>query len=61
EEMNWTGVDFSREQFASVTSMDKAAWQKELQLHTELFQQLAYHLPKELGETKARIEQRLAA
>lgn len=61
EELNWTGLDFSREQFTSVTSIDKAAWEKELQLHAELFQQLAYHLPKELGETKARIEQRLAA
>ena len=61
EEMNWTGVDFSREQFASVTSMDKAAWQKELQLHTELFQQLQHHLPAELGQTKDQIEKRLAA
>ncbi|HYF43650.1 MAG TPA: phosphoenolpyruvate carboxykinase (GTP), partial [Ramlibacter sp.] len=53
EELNWTGLDFSAEQFKSVISIDKAAWQKELQLHAELFQQLEYHLPKELGETKA--------
>jgi phosphoenolpyruvate carboxykinase (GTP) len=39
-----------------VTSIDKAAWQKELELHAELFQQLEHHLPKELGETKAAIE-----
>jgi len=61
EELNWTGLDFSREQFHSVTSIDKAAWQKELQLHAELFQQLAYHLPRELDETKSLIEKRLAA
>jgi phosphoenolpyruvate carboxykinase (GTP) len=60
-DMNWTGLDFSAEQFKSVTSIDKAAWEKELQLHSELFEQLAYHLPKELGDTKAKIEQRLAA
>ncbi|ROZ66724.1 phosphoenolpyruvate carboxykinase (GTP) [Ramlibacter sp. WS9] len=60
EEMNWTGLDFSAEKFASVTSIDKAAWQKELELHTELFEQLAYHLPQELSETKAKIELRLA-
>ncbi|MEO5672310.1 MAG: phosphoenolpyruvate carboxykinase (GTP) [Ramlibacter sp.] len=60
-ELNWTGLDFSAEQFKTVTSIDKAAWEKELQLHAELFQQLAYHLPKELGETKAEIEKRLAA
>jgi phosphoenolpyruvate carboxykinase (GTP) len=61
EELNWTGLNFSAEQFKTVTSIDKAAWQKELQLHTELFQQLEYHLPRELGETKAEIEKRLAA
>jgi len=60
-EVNWTGLDFSAEQFRTVTSIDKAAWEKELQLHTELFKQLEYHLPKELGETKADIEKRLAA
>jgi phosphoenolpyruvate carboxykinase (GTP) len=61
EELNWTGLDFSAEQFKTVTSMDKAAWLKELELHTELFKQLEHHLPKELSETKARLEQRLAA
>ncbi|WPG37931.1 phosphoenolpyruvate carboxykinase (GTP) [Variovorax sp. EBFNA2] len=61
EDLNWTGLEFSAEQFATVTSIDKAAWQAELKLHTELFQQLAHHLPKELPETKAAIEQRLAA
>jgi phosphoenolpyruvate carboxykinase (GTP) len=61
QELNWTGLDFSPEQFKSVISIDKAAWEKELQLHSELFQQLAYHLPQELGATKALIEKRLAA
>ncbi|APW35919.1 phosphoenolpyruvate carboxykinase [Rhodoferax koreense] len=61
EELNWTGLDFSPAQFETVTSIDKAAWQKELALHAELFAQLAYHLPRELEETKAQIERRLAA
>ena len=60
-EITWTGLDFSAEQFNTVTSIDKAAWTEELKLHDELFQQLAYHLPKELEETKAQIEKRLAA
>ncbi|RYY94654.1 MAG: phosphoenolpyruvate carboxykinase (GTP), partial [Comamonadaceae bacterium] len=61
EDLNWTGLDFSREQFSSVTSIDKAAWQKELELHGELFQQLQHNLPQELDATKAQIEKRLAA
>jgi phosphoenolpyruvate carboxykinase (GTP) len=60
-ELNWTGLAFSTEQFHTVTSIDKAAWQAELKLHSELFTQLAYHLPAELTDTKARIEARLAA
>lgn len=61
EDLNWSGLDFSAEQFDTVTHIDKAAWQAELKLHAELFQQLAHHLPKELPATKAAIEQRLAA
>jgi phosphoenolpyruvate carboxykinase (GTP) len=61
QDLAWTGLDFSAQQFETVTSIDKAAWQAELKLHEELFQQLAHHLPKELPATKAAIEQRLAA
>jgi len=61
EDLNWTGLDFTAEQFATVTSIDKAALQEELALHTELFKQLAHHLPKELSDTKAEIERRMAA
>lgn len=60
-ELNWTGLDFSSEQFKTVTHIDKAAWVEELKLHAAHFEQLAYHLPKELIETKAELEKRLAA
>ncbi len=61
EDLRWDGLAFTREQFNTVIGINKAAWQQELQLHTELFQQLAYHLPAELPATQARIEERLAA
>jgi phosphoenolpyruvate carboxykinase (GTP) len=60
-EINWTGLDFSADQFASVTSIDKAAWAEEMQLHTEHFDKLAHKLPQELLVTKAELEKRLAA
>ena len=60
-EINWTGLDFSQAQFDSVTSLDKGAWKQEFALHDELFTQLAYHLPKQLVETKTKLEQRLTA
>ena len=60
-ELNWTGLDFNEQQFSQVTSIDKAAWQAELKLHTELFEQLRHHLPQELAQAKAELEKRLAA
>jgi phosphoenolpyruvate carboxykinase (GTP) len=59
EDLNWSGLNFTRTQFEQVTRIDKAEWKAELALHTELFQQLAYHLPAELTATKADLEKRL--
>jgi phosphoenolpyruvate carboxykinase (GTP) len=61
EEITWTGLSFSPEQFKTVTHIDKAAWVEELKLHEELFTQLAYHLPAEMTATKAALAVRLEA
>lgn len=60
EDINWTGLSFTPAQYEQVTSIDKAAWQTELGLHGELFEQLAYHLPTDLTDTKAKFEARVA-
>lgn len=59
DEITWTGLPFSAEQFKTVTSIDKAAWAEELTLHAALFEQLSYHLPQALIDTKAELAQRL--
>jgi phosphoenolpyruvate carboxykinase (GTP) len=59
-DLNWTGIEFTTEQFDRITSIDKAAWREELKLHTELFDKLAYRLPQELVATKQQLEKRLA-
>ncbi|MEI7496164.1 MAG: phosphoenolpyruvate carboxykinase (GTP) [Betaproteobacteria bacterium] len=61
EEITWTGLSFTPEQFKTVTNIDKAAWVEELKLHEELFKQLAYHLPAEMTATKAALAVRLDA
>jgi phosphoenolpyruvate carboxykinase (GTP) len=61
DELTWTGLDFTAEQFKTVTSIDKSAWVEELKLHDAHFEQLAWHLPTALVDTKAALEQRLAA
>ena len=60
-EINWSGLTFSAEQFATVTHIDQAAWAEEMQLHTAHFDQLAFGMPQALLDTKKALEDRLAA
>jgi phosphoenolpyruvate carboxykinase (GTP) len=48
EDLDWRGLDYSREQFAAVMSIDKDVWTKEIGLHNDLFATLSDRLPKEL-------------
>ncbi len=60
EDITWDGLNFTAEQFETITSIDKEAWNAELVLHTELFDKLKYRLPAALEATKASLAQRLA-
>ncbi|MBV8633644.1 MAG: phosphoenolpyruvate carboxykinase (GTP), partial [Burkholderiaceae bacterium] len=51
----------SQQQFDLLTAVDKEAWRAELALHGELFDKLKHHLPQQLADTKAKLEQRLSA
>ncbi len=48
EDLDWTGLDFSREQFNSVMSVDRDLWLQEVLSHEELFIKLYDRMPKEL-------------
>ena len=58
-DIHWDGLPFTPEEFETITSIDKDAWREELKLHAELFEKLAYHLPQELKDNMAKLEQRL--
>jgi phosphoenolpyruvate carboxykinase (GTP) len=58
EDLNWTGLDFSREQFARVTAVNVDEWKKELDSHADLFRQLAHNLPPQLEATRQKLAQR---
>ena len=60
DDLVWDGLDFTREQFASVNDTEPAAWRAELALHAELFASLGPRLPDALRGAKAGIESRLA-
>jgi phosphoenolpyruvate carboxykinase (GTP) len=61
QDITWKGLDFTPQQFDVATRIDRAAWGQEMELHSTLFQQLEYHLPQALRDTKADLERRLAA
>jgi len=48
EDMDWDGLDISREQFKALTSVDREVWQAEVLSHEELFLKMYDKLPKEL-------------
>ena len=61
EDIDWGALDFTREQFERVISVQNSAWRAELELHDELFTKLAQGLPAELAETKAALEKKVLA
>ena len=48
EDIDWSGLDFPRERFEQLSSLDRKAWRAELIQHEELFLDLHAHLPKEM-------------
>jgi phosphoenolpyruvate carboxykinase (GTP) len=47
DDMDWTGLDFTKEQFDRIMSIDREEWKKELLGHEELFERMYDELPKE--------------
>ncbi len=48
EDLDWTGLDYSKEKFDELQTFDYAAWRTEVIGHEELFISLHDHLPKEM-------------
>ena len=47
EDIDWTGLDFSRQQFDEIMHIDREQWKVELLSHAELFERMYDKLPKE--------------
>jgi len=48
EDIDWTGLDFPREDFETLQAFDRSAWRAEVIGHEELFLDLHDRLPKEM-------------
>ncbi len=47
KDIDWTGLDFSEEEFCKIMEIDRELWKKEILGHEELFSTLYDKLPKE--------------
>ena len=48
DDIDWRGLDFSREEWDQVMKLDRDLWLKEIAMHDELFFKLYDRLPKEM-------------
>jgi phosphoenolpyruvate carboxykinase (GTP) len=48
QDIHWKGLDFSKEKFEQLQSINRAAWRNEVIEHEELFIELHSHLPPEM-------------
>jgi len=60
DDLHWQGLEFGADKYASVTNIDRAAWERELKLHDELFAKLKDRLPQPLALERQLLEARLA-
>jgi phosphoenolpyruvate carboxykinase (GTP) len=59
-DLNWNGVEFPRERFEQVMSVDPALWRRELEAHDQLFAKLGGKRPSALMAERARLGARLS-
>ena len=60
EDMDWTGADFSKAQFANVTNLDKQTWQGELEGVKEWFDKMGAKLPAKLASIRDELAAKFA-
>ena len=59
-DINWQGMDFSKEKFDVATQLNKADWEKELASQDELFDKLGSHVPEALKQARLATGERVS-
>lgn len=61
DDLNWKGLDFSKQQFETVTSLSKSDWQQELASQDELFDKIGKQVPEALKQARKATGERVEA
>jgi len=59
-DLNWSGLDFPRDRFATVMQIDAKSWGRELASHDALFAKLGGKRPSALATEREKLAERLA-
>jgi len=59
QDLDWTGLDFTQEQFDELMTVDREAWKAESLAHEEMFLQLFERLPQEFALERQMLLTRL--
>ncbi|MDB5923881.1 MAG: phosphoenolpyruvate carboxykinase [Betaproteobacteria bacterium] len=57
EDLDWDGLNVTREDYEKLTNVDPKAWREEVKDHSRLFEQLKSRLPNELADKRNELEQ----
>jgi phosphoenolpyruvate carboxykinase (GTP) len=60
EDLDWEGLNITRETYEKLTAVDRRAWQDEVKDHARLFDELKSRLPSELAEKRRELEQSIS-
>lgn len=60
EDLDWSGLNFSEEQYARLTSMPQEQWAKEIGSHREFFEKFGAKLPTEFMALQERLQNRVS-
>jgi phosphoenolpyruvate carboxykinase (GTP) len=61
EDIDWTGLDLSRDRYEELTRLDATMWLGELELQSELFDKIGARLPPQLAVLRANLQKSFAA
>lgn len=59
DDLEWTGLDFGPDRFATLSRVDRDEWERELSSHDELFERVGARRPPELDRERRALAGRL--
>ena len=60
EDLDWQGLNVTREDYEKLTNVDPQAWREEVQDHSKFFEQLKSRLPGELADKRRQLQNAIA-